>query len=236
MKKQEQATTGLHLHIHTVGSFGEKTGALLRELWQDSLGTVCLENHEPSAADWPKADVFVLAAWRPVPHLCRLFEEISYASRTPFIPITMEPPHLQVGPVVAPGFGACYTCFEKRVLQHSVRRDAETALRHFYESHRNSGPKGFLVPFAEIAAARLIQILSMLQTDPVSVGGAVWRFDTMTRRVVRGETVGIHGCIRCGLGTDEERRSFSLLHSELERLFPVGGVSADADATFALAD
>jgi bacteriocin biosynthesis cyclodehydratase domain-containing protein len=234
MNKPRNAGSGLQLYIQTVGSFGEKIGDVLKELWQGPLGGVSVRNNEPSATDWPDADLFVLAAWRPVPHLCRLFEQRSYVTKTPFIPIFMEAPHLQVGPVVVPGIGACYTCFEKRVLQHSARRDSESARRHFYETHPDSGPKGFLIPFAEIAAIRLIHILSALKTDPVSVAGGVWRLDTITRQVTCGQTVGIHGCIRCGLGFAEEKRSFAMLHTQLERFLP--GRRFSPEVAFAIAE
>jgi len=217
-----------HLYIHAVGSFGEKTAAVLKELSQDPLAVVLAGNDELLADGWPKADAFVLAAWRPVQQLCRLFERMSYSSLTPFIPIIMDAPHLQVGPVVAPGVGACHTCFEKRHLQHSARREAEHALREFYEAHPDAGPKGYLTPFAEIAAIRLIHFLAKLQADPISVAGMVWRFDTMTRQVVSGRTVGIHGCTRCGLGSEERTRSFALLHREITRFLPIRGIRHEA--------
>jgi bacteriocin biosynthesis cyclodehydratase domain-containing protein len=205
------------VHVHAVGPFGRKAAALLRNRVRDIVVTE--PHHQREApSDWPSAGVHVLAAWRPVPELCRAFERLSYRTKSPFIPAIAEAPYLQVGPVIVPGSGACYSCFERRVLQHSPRRETDRALMHFYDAQPEIGPAGFLAAFADIAAARVEQLIAQLRTDPVSVSGSIWRLETMTRQITCGRTTGIHGCPRCGLGTREEQRSYTRLRAELERL------------------
>jgi bacteriocin biosynthesis cyclodehydratase domain-containing protein len=205
------------VHVHAVGAFGRKTAAILCTRVPDVVVTESNDQRE-AASDWPAAGVHVLAAWRPVSALCRAFERLSYATKSPFIPAIAEAPYLRVGPVIVPGSGACYTCFERRVVQHSSRRDTDLALMHFYDAHPEIGPGGFLVPFAEIAALRVEQLLAQVRTNPVSVSGSIWSLETIRRQITCSRTVGIHGCPRCGLGTREEQRSYTRLRAELERL------------------
>jgi bacteriocin biosynthesis cyclodehydratase domain-containing protein len=215
--ERPQLHSSCTVHVHAVGPFGRNAGAILRDRLPNIVVTE--SGHRRDApSDWPAAGVHVLASWRPVPELCRAFERLSYATKSAFLPAIAEAPYLRIGPVIVPGSGACHTCFERRVLQHSSRRDTDLAVAQFYDAQPETGPAGFLVPFVDIAASRIEQLLAQLRTDPVSVAASIWRLETMTRQITCGRTVGIHGCPRCGLGTPEEQRSHARLRSELERV------------------
>jgi bacteriocin biosynthesis cyclodehydratase domain-containing protein len=210
------------VHILTVGEFGRAVAATLRGLLEDVCETRADEGYSVYPAQWPIAQVRLLAAWRPTPGLSRACDEMSHAWRTPFIEAVMETPNLRVGPVVAPGLGACHGCAERRALQHSPRPGEHAALRDFYEANPGQGPRGFLPAFAEIAAVRLAQFVRRVNRDPAAAAGHVWRMNTILRETTSGVVVGIHGCPRCGLKRDESTRSYAALRRELADLLPPG--------------
>ncbi|HZU66451.1 MAG TPA: TOMM precursor leader peptide-binding protein [Ktedonobacteraceae bacterium] len=206
------------VHIVPVGAFGQAIADVLKELLPDVVETKPDPGNKTSPALWPVARVNILAAWRPVPQLNRLCEGISYAWKKHFIPVVLEDRSLRVGPVVVPGMGACYRCYEKRLLQHSPRQAIHSALRSHYEAHPQSGPAGYLAPFAEIAAIRLAQFIARLDADPASEAGRLWQMDIITRQTLTARVVGVHGCPRCGLHRDEATRSYMPLQQELAQL------------------
>jgi bacteriocin biosynthesis cyclodehydratase domain-containing protein len=207
------------IHVLTVGVFGERTADVLKELLPNVITTKPNPDNSTLPAMWPVARINVVAAWRPVPRLYRVFDVLSHHWKTPFISATLEAPHLVVGPVIIPGSGACYGCYEKRVLQHSARPTEHLAAQKFYDDNPGAGPQGYLIPFIEMAALRLAQIIKQLDEAPESVAGRVWQLNTISRQVINSEVIGLHGCIWCGLNRSEEARSFESLQSELSYLF-----------------
>ncbi len=197
-------------HILTVGEFGKAVADSLEEL----VGNITRTEIAGTAAagEWPSADAYVLASWRPVPALARLVDSLTHAWRRPFLEIVMEGSTLRVGPMTAPGQSACYTCFASRRLQHSRTPDWDLALERHYDEDSRRGPAGFLKPFASIAATQAATFLS----GPTP--GKVWRLDLILRNVSYTEVVGVHGCPRCGLGRDESSRSYRDLQADVLRL------------------
>lgn len=214
------------VHLLSVGAFGQAVATTLQSLLPQVSETRLDQYGQTHPMLWPTADVHLLAAWRPVPTLSRLLDEMSHAWRTPFIEAVMETPSLRVGPVVVPGESACYGCFTKRSLQHAQRPTEYQALRDYYDTNAKEGPQGFVPAFADIAAIRLAQMVEQLEREPLSIAGRVWHLNLMQRDTAQATVVGVHGCARCGLGRDEALRSFAALRQELDWLF-----GADAIAT-----
>ena len=215
MTPANQSSPSGAIHVLSVGPFGQAVAAVLKELLPGVVETRPQADGRTFSALWPAARVHLLAAWRPTRQLSRLFDEMSHAWGTPFIEAVMEAPHLRVGPAVVPGLGACHSCYEKRVFQHAPRPAGHAALRDFYDARPERGPRGFLTPFAEIAALRLAQLVSQLERDRVGVAGKIWQLNMISREPSSGTVVGIHGCSRCGLKRPEAARSFAALRGEL---------------------
>ncbi len=213
-------TSPLRLHVLTIGSFGEAVAKILQEILPNVIVTPQnTENQTPAVANWPTAQLNVIAAWRPVPGMYRLLEATSYEWKLPFTTIVMETPNVRVGPLVLPDTGPCYSCYEKRVLQHSPQFAALQALQNHYERQPQSGPGGYLQAFAEVGAIRLAQMVVGAEGElAVEAAGQVWQFNTVTRQATTGEVIGLHGCPRCGLKRDETTRSYAPLRQELSKL------------------
>lgn len=218
------------VHILSVGAFGQAVAEALGGLLPDVSETRADLNYPPHPAFWPVARIQLLAAWRPVPRLSRLLDEMSHAWRTPFVEAVIETPNLRVGPVVVPGFGACHACAERRAVQHSPRPEEHRALREFYDTNPQQGPQGFLPVFAEIAAVRLAQFVRQLEGDPAAVAGRVWLLNTIHRYAVSSEVVGVHGCPRCGLKRNEATRSFVALRREVADLLALDAADGLTEA------
>jgi bacteriocin biosynthesis cyclodehydratase domain-containing protein len=142
-----------------------------------------------------------------------------HAIRTPLLPAIVDGYHLVVGPVIVPRLSACHSCYERRVRQHHARQEARAALNAHYDLHPESGPKGHLRIFADLAAIRLAQLVHKLDRAPKEVAGHVWQLDLLTRQAVSGRAIGVHGCRYCGMQRDEQTRSHALLEAELPFLF-----------------
>ncbi len=203
------------IHIISVGAFGNAVAAALKELLPDVQQTGVDTQNQCYPASWPVARVNILASWRPVPALQKLIDDISFAWKLPCITAVLNAPYLLIGPVVVPGSSACYSCYEKRYLQHSARQEVYRELRAHYDQCPESGPQGYLPSLVHIAALRLAQNILQLDEDAASVAGQIWHMNTMTRYTFTARIVGINGCPRCGLKRDEATRSYLDMQREL---------------------
>src|SRR6202043_4142057 len=108
----------------------------------------------------------VLAASRAVPSLAMAFDHSAYERRTPWLAGVMAHPYLQIGPAVAPGRGACYGCWQRRLRQHAPAPELDAALERHYEEHPTDHPAGHLPPSAELAAAMALRVVDRLASNP----------------------------------------------------------------------
>lgn len=207
------------VHIISVGAFGNAVAAALKELLPDVQQTGVDAQNQSYPASWPTARVNILASWRPVPALQKLIDDISFAWKRPSITVVLNAPYLLIGPVVVPGSSACYSCYEKRYLQHSARQEVYRGLQAHYDQHPESGPQGYLPSLVHIAALRLAQNILQLDEDAASVAGNIWHMNTMTRYTFTARVVGVHACPRCGLQRDEATRSYLDMQKELSDIF-----------------
>ena len=207
------------VHILSVGDFGQAVATHLKALQPDVVETVVKNDTVPMPEMWPASRVTVIAGWRPAPNLCELLEELSYRWQRPFIPLFQVSSVLRLGPVVVPGEGPCWSCWIQRFRQHAEWPEAEAALLEHYARHAEAGPRGFLEPFAVMAAARLSQTLQQLSAkDPIA--GQIWQIHMLTREITTGQMVGVHGCPRCGLHREPSVRAFATMREDLAYLWP----------------
>jgi bacteriocin biosynthesis cyclodehydratase domain-containing protein len=181
--------------------------------------------------EWPAGRMYILASWRPVPRLIESLNAMCHATRTPLLPAIVDGYQLVVGPVIVPGLSACHRCYELRIRQHYARQEARAALNAHYDLHPESGPKGHLRVFADLAAIRLAQLVQKLDRAPKEAAGNVWRLDLLTRQAVSGRVIGVHGCRYCGMQRDEQSRSHGLLEEELAFLFKKDEPMVEAEAS-----
>jgi bacteriocin biosynthesis cyclodehydratase domain-containing protein len=125
---------------------------------------------------------------------------------------------LRLGPIVAPGGGGCWNCWARRSRQHAAWPNEQSALAQHYASQPDSGPKGFLEPFAMMGAARIGYAIEALDSS-TPIGGYVWQIDLITRKVTTSTVVGIHDCRRCGLHRPAATRSFAEMQQTLAYLW-----------------
>lgn len=207
------------VHVIPVGAFGEAVATTLQELLPDVIQTGVDARNQSFPATWPVARVNVLVSWRPVPALHHLLDGISYAWKRPSITAVLEAPLLRIGPVVIPGTGPCYGCYERRFSQHSARQSVYREQNAYYDQHPESGPRGYLPALARIAAVRLAQTIAQVDREPASVAGVVWHMNTLNRYTFATQVVGVHACPRCGLKRDETTRSYLDMQRDLADFF-----------------
>jgi bacteriocin biosynthesis cyclodehydratase domain-containing protein len=219
METEKHKALGQPLHLLSVGAFGKAVGRHLKNLRSDVVETVVTGDIVPMPEVWPKYRLSIVASWRPDPNLCAMMEELSYESQRPLIPLIVESTVLRLGPVVVPGQGSCWSCWIQRIQQHSDWREAQSSLLDYYANHPEAGPRGYLEPFAGIAAARLTEVIEDLDSSGKGAG-YVWEIDMMSREIETRTAIGIHDCPRCGLHKNAPTRSYSDLQQDLGYLWP----------------
>jgi bacteriocin biosynthesis cyclodehydratase domain-containing protein len=203
-----------HLIVTAVGPFGLAVADRLRDLCADVeiAGT-------PGAVVRPRVPephLNLLIAWRRVPRMEREFDAEAFRTGQPWLPVTLDHPVLEIGPVVVPGVGPCHDCYRARMGQHDPGRDFRALVDAHYDENPSDGPTGYLPSTALFAAAAIADVATRLRTAPEREAGRVRQFDVPTQGLWSGHVVGVHGCARCGLGRDETTRSYDRLPALLK--------------------
>lgn len=211
--------TGNGVHLFCVGKFGEAVQRHLLRYRDDLFCTFTSSDSSSSLIDRLKpAKVLALAAWRPDPRLCALLDRFAHDTGSPFIPLTIELNKIRVGPLVVPGRGCCWTCWEHRAQRNFPWQAARHALLEFYQTHPESGPEGYLETIAAMAAARMAQVIAEIDSGRARPG-LIWQIDLITRQMETYKAIGIHDCPRCGLHRPPQTRSVDMMSLELEWLW-----------------
>jgi bacteriocin biosynthesis cyclodehydratase domain-containing protein len=204
-----------HLIVTPVGPFGHAVAERLRGLRPDvevaAAGAAVVRPRVPDAAKPSGPRLNVLASWRRVPQMEREFDDESFRSGQPWLPVVLDHPVLEIGPVVVPGAGACRGCYRSRLAQHDPSRAVHAAIDRHYDADVHAGPAGYLPSTALFAAAVAAEIADRLSAAPESEAGRVRQLDVPTQQLQSGRVIGVHGCPRCGVGRDESTRSFERL-------------------------
>lgn len=206
------------VHVLQVGPFGNGIAEYLTALRGDVVVTSVTNDILPLPDVWPVSRMMVVASWRQAPTLCELVDELSHKWQRPFIPLILDSTEMRIGPVVVPGSGCCWRCWMRRQRQHASWPEARVALQEHYANHPQSGPKGYLEPFARMGAARLSAIIDDMDAE-IDLAGTIWQIDTLTRRITTSMAVGVHGCPQCGMQRPEAARSVAALQSDLAYLW-----------------
>lgn len=217
-----QSTPLNRVQIVTVGAFGKAVARCLASLCANVQELEWLPSQFPDSDQWPVADAHIIAAWRPVPALCKFFNDLCYSHARPFIPVIADSSALCVGPVIVPGKSSCWSCWQLRSLQHAKFRQERSAMLQFYENNPQAGPAGYLEPFAMIGAAKAA---AAIQSDQHlrEFAGYIWQIDLFTKEISLGYVIGVDGCRLCGLGRPTESRTYAELQSRLALLRDAAG-------------
>ncbi len=207
------------LHVIAVGEFGSAVADAISQRIPDALVTRVSEKAVVLPSDqFPVARMHVLAAWRPVAWMAKTMDKLAHSWNVPWIPVVLDHPYLRIGPVVAPKAGPCYHCFEIRYMQHSPITAHVQSMQQHYDRFPEAGPKGYLRPIAILAGAQAVLLDKRLTAGEAGLAGSVWQMNALNREGFRSQTVGVHGCPRCGLGRPEETRSVDMLSEDLKRI------------------
>ena len=203
-----------HLIVTPVGPFGYAVAERLRDLCTDvevagAPGTFVRPR-------MPEPRLNLLVAWRRVPPAEREFDEEAFRTGQPWLPVTLDHPVLEIGPVVVPGTGPCHACYRGRMAQHDPARAFRATVDAHYDENPSAGPDGYLPSTALLAAAAVADVIDRLRTDPAGEAGRIRQIDVPTQGMWSGRVVGVHGCPRCGLGRDETTRSYDRLPALLK--------------------
>jgi len=208
------------VHVVAVDGFGAEMAARLA-LLQPGGATVTSGGAKDLDRPAQEAGMMVVAAARPIAHLCDTLDDLSFERGNPWMPVVHEEGGVTLGPLVVPGWGPCYGCYGRRVAQHAVDADIAQILADFYRVESNAGPAGFFPPAAVLAAAMTAEIVVRLEDPQSREVGQVRKLNLLGWETGTGRVVGIHGCRRCGQGRDESLRTIEALSSWI---VPVSGV------------
>jgi bacteriocin biosynthesis cyclodehydratase domain-containing protein len=215
---QQEITPG-SIHVLSVGSFGRAVAHYLIEFGENISETEAEGGPASPSSTWQTARINILAAWRPVPRLCEMLDQLSFEWQRPFLPVVLDSTALRVGPAVVPGSGPCWGCWVRRSMQHADSPKEQAALLRHYAENAADGPRGFLEPFAMMAATRALKTIEALESS-IDVAGYIWQIDILTRNITSGTLVGVHDCPRCGMHRPALTRSYAELQEQLRYLWP----------------
>ena len=199
------------IHLVAVGPWGHEVARRVSGRIPASTVTLLDLDWAPDSLKLGPAQGRVLIAGRAVPGLAAMIDDAAYRSRTPWLAVVMAHPHLQIGPAVAPGRGACYDCWQRRLRQHAPAPEVDAALHRHYEQHPTDHPAGHLTPSCVLAASMAVRLVDRWASDPDRDAGWLRQIDLVTRHMTKGRAAGVHGCERCGLGRHEPGRSHERL-------------------------
>jgi bacteriocin biosynthesis cyclodehydratase domain-containing protein len=205
------------LHIIGAGPWGHEVADRLSCLTPEPLVTLLELDASPAELHLRPARSRVLAASRPVPALAVALDDSAHESQSPWLPVVLTHPHLQIGPVVVPGRGACFGCWQRRLRQHAPAPEVDAALQRYYDEHATEQLYGHLPPSVEIAAAMALRVVDRMASDPGAEAGWLRQINLVSRHMSKGRGVGVHGCVRCGLGRSEPGRSHERLSVAMGR-------------------
>jgi bacteriocin biosynthesis cyclodehydratase domain-containing protein len=203
--------------ILAVGEFGERVAGVMTETatrvtapyagtWSDPAAVAAFGadadtgaiQHRLEAVFAAGSGPVILALWRPSRALCVRASELAFERGRVWLPVVMDHPHIRVGPLVAGGHGACFSCFEARQAQHDDQRATSTAVLKAYDLDSRLGPRGYLCHHARLAAGLAHVMLGGLDRPPSSLPGQVMSVNVLSFSIRAHRVVPMPGCPRCG--------------------------------------
>jgi bacteriocin biosynthesis cyclodehydratase domain-containing protein len=220
------------VHLLAVGNFGEAVAGRLAAVREDTVVSAARTSRWPltTSAAWPEADLRVLLSWREAPRLADVLDARSADWRTPWLPVVLEHPRLRVGPVVAPGHGACYACFLRRRKQHEPDAQITAALNARYDADPDAGPQGFLPHQVSLAAGMAEAEIGYFDAGTLDErGGLVRHYHLLEHQITTSRVLRVHGCGRCNRAA-EPTSSWQQLADDLTAILGQPGAQLSGTA------
>jgi bacteriocin biosynthesis cyclodehydratase domain-containing protein len=155
----------------------------------------------------------VVALWRTDLALTRTADKLSFARMIPWLPIIMEHPRMRIGPLVSPGEGPCFRCFNMRLAQHDPQYKTAEAIEGAYNGNAGTGPQGYLPQHVRIVVAVAVRMLAAI-TPKHEAGtfaippGQVASISLVKKTITVDPVIACHNCRRCrAQGAPKLRRS-----------------------------
>ena len=205
------------VQLFVSGRFGEVVQEHLLKCRDDVQCWAVSDDRLRALLSFPRpAKMLAFVAWRPDPSRCELLDRIAHNSELPFVPLTIDTGKLQLGPVVVPGRGPCWTCWAQRSRENSAWPIAREALLDFYDTHPKVDRR--------VSNHRCGRCLKNgagdhfpRQRTRSSRPCLAIRF--ITRQIHTFTVVGRHDCQRCGLHRSPQTRSIDFISQELTWLW-----------------
>ncbi|MFW6692190.1 TOMM precursor leader peptide-binding protein [Streptomyces sp. MAR4 CNX-425] len=141
-------------------------------------------------------DMVTFALWRADAGLAGRAEHAAHENGIPWLPVVLDHLTIRIGPLVVPGSGPCFTCFDARLVQHDRHWESTAALRAGYEGDRALGPRGFLPQHARTAAGWAAGMLAQSAAGSLPPGHVV-TLALPSLDVSRDQVVAVGSCRRC---------------------------------------
>ncbi|HXL89356.1 MAG TPA: TOMM precursor leader peptide-binding protein [Streptosporangiaceae bacterium] len=179
------AAVRLEVAVHPVGSFGREVAGRIQSF---ASGTTILPSREQCLRPRP-GSLIIVAMYHEDEALCDAVDEAAYETRTPWLPVFMDHPFLQAGPLIGPGRPGCYRCFRARRAQHERHAKLLNELRN---ERGKKCPEAFFPHHAAIAAGLAWKLAE--EPDPMSTVLA-WHVGSGLGYTAR--VIACHRCSRC---------------------------------------
>lgn len=154
----------------------------------------------PSPGELPDADVLVVIHAGRDAELRGAVDQISFDRGVGSVGVELLPTKVICGPTVVPGTTACYSCYSRRIEQHSESpREYDTA------TSSQGLPEGFGPAHLSITNGFLALALREMRSPTADVGATVRAFDLVSGAVSSSQTVAVDNCSRCGFRFDARR-------------------------------
>lgn len=208
----------LDVEILWQGDFGSSVAQWLHLLGAGGKARELAE-HLPLTLNfsWPAGTPLIFVASRPHASACQLLTRYVAEHEARCLPIILGGRRITVGPLLHRNSACCWSCAERRALQHSPWPQEESRLAGRYASFAAAGPGGFLEPFALWAASHALKVMEQCLTG--NLAARVWFLNLFTRQTLSATYFGIHGCSQCGLHRNESTRSTDLLADAVSYLW-----------------
>ena len=197
------------------GRFGQAVGAALAGRVEARLvaRAQAMTELEPLV----RSSAFVgVALWRPYVAEARAIDDACHAHGVPWSMVVLDGTRLVAGPVVSPGHGPCFGCYERRRRSHLAAPERAEAIDAAWAADPGVGVGGFLPGAVALAATGLLLDMSEHQR----AAGRVRIVDLLGEDVEETRAVRIHGCPRCGADRRPGARYVADLAPELEEILP----------------
>jgi bacteriocin biosynthesis cyclodehydratase domain-containing protein len=186
--------------VLTAGEFGQAAGERLGALLQADGRAVrreALVGADPARIKTLVAAAAAIAvmAWRPYVERFRQIDDACHEAGTPWTLAEWHGTRLTCGPVVVPGHGPCYHCYQRRWASHHPAPEREMVIERAYARDDALGLPGYIRPLVDVAASAAREYLA----DPAQHAGRLRLVDVLSGTVQETAVLGIHACPRCGL-------------------------------------